>query len=134
MTILHPTTSSTQSQHTRRHNTVDLVSGARDTHDYEFELGQAVESGDKNKVIEIAKQWAEHTADKTDSLLSVEEIAMKLNLCTRSVWRLVAKGELPEPIRVGHSRRWYPADLKAYLEKQTAKRKPTFQSQRSLAA
>ena len=133
MNIINPTIP--KSRHTSRHKSIDLVPGSREHRiDYELELEYAVASGDKDKVFELAKQWVEHNADHTDPLLTVQEIAMKLNRCTRSVWRMVANGELPPPILVGHSRRWYQADIQAYLAQQTAKRNPKFQSQRSMAA
>jgi len=109
-------TNLTKPQHTRRHKNIDLVP-ARDhhAHDYE-ELEQAVSAGDKDKVFDLAKQLVEHNANKTDPLLTVGEIAMKLNRCTRSIWRMVANGELPEPILVGHSRRWFASDIANYLK------------------
>ena len=87
MNIINPTT--TKSHHNSQHkNRVDLVSESRDhrTHDYEVELEQAVAAGDKDTICEIAKKLVEHETDKTDPLLTVDEIAMKLHLCTRSIW------------------------------------------------
>lgn len=80
--------------------------------------GNAVATGDRQQIVESAKRFSAPLPE----LLSVEQIAMKFNLCTRSIWRLVAKGDLPQPILIGSSRRWYAADIDAYLAKQTAKR------------
>jgi len=55
-------------------------------------------------------------------LLSVNQIAMGFNLSTRSIWRLVSKGDLPQPINLGSARRWYTADVENYLQKLTKKR------------
>ena len=59
----------------------------------------------------------------------------QFTLCTRSIWRLVAAGELPHPILVGSARRWFESDVTAYLAKQTAKRDAKYQkTPRSRAA
>ena len=137
MNIINPIIP-TKSRHTSQHKKrVDLVPGSREhhTHNDEVEMENAIAADDKDKVFELAKKLVDHNADHTDPLLTVQEIAMKLNRCTRSIWRMVANGELPPPILVGHSRRWYQADLNAYLAQQTAKRNPKFQqSNRSMAA
>jgi len=94
-------------------------------------LVDAVASGEKGKIVESAKRFN----SRLPELLSVGEIATRFDLCTRSIWRLVAKGELPHPILVGAARRWYAADITSYLQKQTAKRDAKFgKTPRSLAA
>ncbi|GEM_PF-1793998 len=131
----------TKPQNTRQHkNRVDLVPGSRDhhTHDYEVELEQAVAAGDKDAICEAAKQMVEHqkvNMTQPPQLLSVRQVASVFGLCTRSIWRMVANGELPPPILVGGARRWYQADIHAYLAQQTAKRDAQFHlSHRSMAA
>lgn len=81
-------------------------------------LVDAVATGDRQQIVESAKRFNAPLPE----LLSVEQIAMKFNLCTRSIWRLVAKGELPQPVLVGSARRWFESEVTAYLAKQTAKR------------
>lgn len=49
-------------------------------------------------------------------MINVREVASILSLSTRSVWRLVAKGELPKPARFGRSARWRLADIEACIE------------------
>ena len=103
------------------------------------QLVEAVGTGDTERIIASAKQlvgfYAAVATSTPSQLLSVEQIAMKFNLCTRSIWRLVAKGDLPQPILVGAARRWYAADISAYLAKKTAKRDAKFgKSPRSRAA
>ena len=55
--------------------------------------------------------------------MDLEEVAEKLgNISTRSVRRLIAKGDLPKPVKVLSSPRLYHADVTAYLEKLKQKR------------
>lgn len=39
-------------------------------------------------------------------LIPVERLAEMLNLSTRTVWRMLAAGRIPEPVRIGGSVRW----------------------------
>ena len=50
-------------------------------------------------------------------LLSLNEIAFTLNVSPRSIWRLVAAGQLAAPTKVGRCVRWFPEDLAQYLDK-----------------
>lgn len=52
-----------------------------------------------------------------DRLLSVDEVAGILHVSDRSVWRLVANGDLPKPARVGRCARWFKSEVQAYLDK-----------------
>ena len=51
----------------------------------------------------------------TRLLLSVKEVAQALGIGERSVWRLSATGELPEPIPVGRLRKWRRSSLENWL-------------------
>ncbi len=58
-----------------------------------------------------------------DRLMDLEEVAEKLgNISTRSVRRLIARGDLPQPVKVLSSPRLYHSDVTAYLEKLKQKR------------
>ena len=58
-----------------------------------------------------------------DRLMDLEEVAEKLgNISTRSVRRLIAKGDLPKPVKVLSSPRLYHSDILAYFERLKAKR------------
>ena len=49
-------------------------------------------------------------------LLSVRQVAALLSMSVRSVWRLAATGELPEPIHLtSRIVRWRLADLEEYV-------------------
>ena len=50
------------------------------------------------------------------SMIDVREVASILSISIRSVWRLVATGELPQPVRFGRSARWRLADIEACIE------------------
>ncbi len=58
-----------------------------------------------------------------DWLMDLKEVAEKLGrISTRSVRRLIAKGDLPKPVKVLSSPRLYHSDVIAYLEKLKQKR------------
>lgn len=52
-----------------------------------------------------------------ESMYSVKEVAEKLKVCPRTVWRLVQRGELPHYVKVGSSARWVCAEIAAYIER-----------------
>ena len=52
-----------------------------------------------------------------DNLMGLSEVASHLGISERSVWRLVASGDLAPPVKVGRCTRWFAADLHAYLDK-----------------
>lgn len=47
------------------------------------------------------------TIDPHETLFSVEEIARRMEVCKRTVWRMVSEGKFPAPaIRQGRLIRW----------------------------
>ena len=50
-------------------------------------------------------------------LLKIKEVAELLSVNVRTVWRLIAAGEFPQPIHLGRSSRVPLQDLIAYIEK-----------------
>jgi len=50
-----------------------------------------------------------------DKLLKTEEVAQRLRISIRGVWRLVADGQLKRAVKVGHFSMWFESDLAAYL-------------------
>jgi predicted DNA-binding transcriptional regulator AlpA len=97
-------------------------------HDDELlkELADMIALNDRDAVFSFAKrmigQGASPLKTPVPQLVSVDEIASRFDLCTRSIWRLVDAGELPQPIHVGHARRWYASDIENYLKLLTEKR------------
>jgi predicted DNA-binding transcriptional regulator AlpA len=57
------------------------------------------------------------TPSATERLLDLEEVAKMLGgISTRSVRRLVARGDLPRPVKVLSSPRLYYSDILNYLD------------------
>jgi excisionase family DNA binding protein len=50
-------------------------------------------------------------------LLSIRDTAMMLSLSQRTVWKLIAIGELPQPLRIGGARRFRVEDVENYIAK-----------------
>ena len=48
-------------------------------------------------------------------LLTVKSVAGMLAISPRGVWRLVAGGELPAPVKVGRCTRFFEAEIEAFL-------------------
>jgi predicted DNA-binding transcriptional regulator AlpA len=69
--------------------------------------------------------------DTEDRLMDLEEVAEKLgNISTRSVRRLIAQGDLPQPVKVLSSPRLYHSDVVAYLDGLKKKRDTATQNTR----
>lgn len=49
-------------------------------------------------------------------LLRDSEVAKRLGVSRRQVWKLLAAGQLPEPVRVGGSVRWRDADIVGWIQ------------------
>lgn len=58
-----------------------------------------------------------------DKLISLKAVAQRLSLSTRAVYRLIAAGDFPKPVKVGGSTRFYESDLASYLENLKNKRR-----------
>lgn len=56
-------------------------------------------------------------------LLSVRDAAVRLNVSVRLVWKLIARGDLPQPLRIGATRRFRPEDITIYIDRLTQARK-----------
>lgn len=55
------------------------------------------------------------------TLVCAETAARMLEVSVRTIQRMVSRGELPQPIKVGRLSRWPKADLLAWIE---SKRRP----------
>jgi excisionase family DNA binding protein len=51
------------------------------------------------------------------ALLTVRDVARRLGIGVRTVWKWTATGQLPPPVRLSGSRftRWRAADLEQYI-------------------
>ena len=63
---------------------------------------------------------SEHRED--DILISDQGVAAILGISRTSVWRRVADGTLPKPIRIGGLTRWSRAEIMALIERALAER------------
>lgn len=65
-----------------------------------------------------------HTMDTSpDTLISLRSVATRLNLSIRAVYRLVARGLLPRPVKVGGATRFFESDIAQYLESLRSQRR-----------
>ena len=48
-------------------------------------------------------------------LLDVRDVAALLKVSVRQIWKLVASGRLPQPVRLGRSVRWLSADIGLFV-------------------
>lgn len=48
-------------------------------------------------------------------LLRDHEVALALGISIRLVWKLCAKGDLPQPIRIGRATRWRIDDIDQWV-------------------
>ena len=84
------------------------------------QLAAAVGAEDRDRVFDLA---AEFVKENGGDLLPLQEVARRLTVSERSVWRRVADGDLPAPVHVGGSCRWPVSDVQAYLERIKSKRR-----------
>lgn len=55
---------------------------------------------------------------ESERLLTVKELAERLTVSVRKVWRDVAAGMLPEPIKLGkRTTRWRESEIVAFIER-----------------
>lgn len=52
-----------------------------------------------------------------DRMMTLAEVAEAMNVTQRHVYRLIAAGEFPQPIRVGRCVRVPLSEFRAYLER-----------------
>ena len=89
------------------------------------QLATAVSAGERDLAFDIAKTIVGNATRPSigdDGLLPLCRVAEKLAVSTRTVWRLVAGGDLAAPVRVRGARRWRPEDVDEYLLGITPKR------------
>lgn len=60
--------------------------------------------------------------EKIERLLPLAEVAVLMGVCRRTVYRLIAGGELPQPVKIGASSRLPESEVARYVEQQKAKR------------
>jgi excisionase family DNA binding protein len=59
---------------------------------------------------------AASAADRTKDLLTAQQIAYRLSISVRTVWRMLERQELPQPIRYNRKLvRWRVTDIDQYV-------------------
>ena len=67
-------------------------------------------------VVEVVVDRAISTSNATPALLTIKEVARRLNVSERSVERLIAAGQIV-PLWIGESRRFAPEAIDAFLRR-----------------
>lgn len=57
-----------------------------------------------------------NTKESIPTLVSIPTVAKHLNISVRGVYRLIASGELPKPMKVGGSSKFSERQVRAYLD------------------
>ena len=57
-----------------------------------------------------------YTSPEAPILVRVEDVAAMMNLSARTIWRRVADGSFPAPVKYGAQQRWRRSDVVAYIE------------------
>jgi prophage regulatory protein len=52
-----------------------------------------------------------------EQMLDLKMVGARLLASTRKIWRMVAEGEFPKPVKVGRLVRWFESDIARYQEK-----------------
>ena len=50
-----------------------------------------------------------------DRLLTVHDVAKRLGISTRQVWKLVKLGQVPPPLKLARSARWKESAISAFI-------------------
>ena len=56
------------------------------------------------------------TPKRMDKLITIKEAAARLASSTRDVYRKIARGDLPKPIKDGRSSKFFESDISDYIE------------------
>ena len=51
-----------------------------------------------------------------NELLTVRELAARMKISQRQVWKLLSSGRIPAPVRISRSVRWREADIVHWVE------------------
>lgn len=49
-------------------------------------------------------------------LINADELARKLSVSTRTLWRLLSAGKLIQPVRIGGNTRWRLGEVNEWIE------------------
>jgi predicted DNA-binding transcriptional regulator AlpA len=57
-----------------------------------------------------------------DKLIDLKTLAEHLGIAERSIWRGVSRGEIPKPVKLGKSSRWFTSEIIEFQERLKASR------------
>ncbi|MDD9987223.1 MAG: helix-turn-helix domain-containing protein [Spirochaetaceae bacterium] len=57
----------------------------------------------------------------SEPLLTARDVQNELQISYTTLWRLIKRGNFPQPIMVGDHRRWRRADVDQFCERNRAK-------------
>jgi predicted DNA-binding transcriptional regulator AlpA len=60
--------------------------------------------------------------ERTGRLFRVREVAALHAVSVRKVWRLVAEGMLPQPVKIGRCSVWFDSDISEFQKRLRAQR------------
>lgn len=63
------------------------------------------------------------TTTTPEKLTSLRSVAERLDLSVRGVYRLIARGHLPRPVKVGGATKFFESDIVVYLASLQAQRR-----------
>lgn len=63
------------------------------------------------------------TIKTPNTMISLKDVAARLSLSTRAVYRLIASGTLPRPFKVGGAVRFLESDIEKFFENLQATRR-----------
>ena len=71
----------------------------------------------KNKTTGFLPDGEGETEVHEDKLVSVKVVAGRIGISERGVWRLIANGDLPQPVKVGRCSRLFQSDATEWLQR-----------------
>ena len=57
----------------------------------------------------------EETTAQDEQLISVKDVARRCSMSERAIWRHIAGGTLPKPVKVGRCTRFFQSDVLRWL-------------------
>jgi len=69
-----------------------------------------------------------------ERLLTLDEVAIQLGISVREVYRIMAEGELPPPVKIGRASRIPESEVAAYIETLKNRRKASYLAPASAVA
>jgi len=61
---------------------------------------------------------------QSDDLMSLPRAAARLDISVRGLYRLIARKELPQPVKIGGASKLFASDLNTYMEGLKKQRRP----------